>query len=56
MAIVEVWKQGSSLVVTLPAQVCELYGIKRGRILTMDVISDSIGFKIILEGLKALGD
>ena len=55
MAVVKVWKQGSSLVITLPAQVCDLFGITEGRELTMDVYNDSYGFKIALQGLKRLG-
>jgi antitoxin component of MazEF toxin-antitoxin module len=56
MAIVKVWKQGSSLIVTLPAQVCELFKIKEGDELAMDVYKNSYGFKIVLEGLKRIGE
>ena len=56
MAVVKVWKAGSSLVVTLPSQVCQMFGIEEGSEYALDVLATTTGFIIQIQGLKRIGE
>lgn len=56
MAVVKVRKVGTSLVITLPSQICDMFGIIEGSEYSMDVLATNLGFIIQIEGLKRLGD